>query len=204
MKLPDITADDVRTAATVGSVLVASTAVWFARRSSKSAAESARNSKRSADNSERSADTAGEALKLQRRQRHEALAPAKPAAIETTQRETATAGGSAFGTFTVGRDYRVRAERVFRGGGTSRLSLDLVLRASEVHEFEVDRMAPDREDLDVVEIKFHFWPPVESDPVEHWTCPCGLPTNDEDGPGHWFFTVPVKPPPNPFFGGAFR
>jgi hypothetical protein len=54
-----------------------------------------------------------------------------------------------------------------------------------------------RDTVDTEAIRFRFWPPVPTDDAERWTCPCDEPTNDESGPGHWAWVVPVKPPPPP-------
>jgi hypothetical protein len=175
-------------AVTAVGVSVASMGVSYlwGRYSAKAARDSAMSARRSADE-------AAAMTKLSLEQRHDDLAPGPaPAEIAATVR----GGGvtdSLVGSITVPRGYRVKATAYFRTGGSTELSIGPVLHANQPVMFQVEKWPPGSEKPVTKEIRFRFWPPIEGDDVEPWSCRCGKPTGDTmDGPGHWEWRVPVR------------
>ncbi|MGN9804471.1 hypothetical protein [Micromonospora sp. L32] len=169
----------------VAAVGVGIPAVVAARRSARAGEESAQAAK---DAARGAADVA----RIERAREHARLAPPAPpeikAEIEDHPRLGAD-GAGLFGSITVPRDYRVKAEAV-SGNARSPISLPLLLRAG-THSFEIEKWPRGREEPQTEFVLVRFWPPAEVDEVEHWTCPCDRPIADGDGPGHWEWRVPL-------------
>jgi hypothetical protein len=92
------------------------------------------------------------------------------------------------------RTYRVRA--VARVGHASwALGVPPVLHANRrTAKVEVEEWPPSRDRPEAQEIVLRFWPPVDVDQVEHWTCRCGRPLDGDAASGlagHWEVIVPV-------------
>ena len=68
--------------------------------------------------------------------------------IDTYRKNAPTPGGRPSGR-SRWAGTTVCAASVYRGGSTNQLALPLVLRANEIHEFEVERRPPDGDDLKV-------------------------------------------------------
>ncbi|MEO3786962.1 hypothetical protein ABGB12_26870 [Actinocorallia sp. B10E7] len=50
-----------------------------------------------------------------------------------------------------------------------------------------------REEPKTQEVLFKFWPPLEADDADPWSCHCDKPTGETmDGPGHWEQRVQVE------------
>lgn len=158
----------------VGGAAVAMAARRDSRTSADAAEDSAEAARRSAD-----ADTAVAAIERDRQ--HRELTPQAPPTIEAFHK-----GNSLFGSITVPRDYRVAADGIYRAGGSQKLALPLLLRANQQQEFQIELwpdgvQAPRSADVrkpTTKEIRFRFWPPIESDDAPPWDCPCGQPTGE--------------------------
>jgi hypothetical protein len=119
------------------------------------------------------------------------------------------------GLIVLPRDYRVVAEGVFYSGGTVNLDLtggtvnldiptllkpghDLttLLKAGRPYEFEICQWQRDFDEFPIQELLLKFWPPVATDEVEYWSCPCGRPIGPTGGypRGHWERRVKVATP----------
>lgn len=173
-----------------------------------------RDSRRSADASERSAvaaeKSANEAAELnrieqerrkdEREREHRELAPEIHGEIVAELRD-GRATPSLWGAITVpGNDYRVRATAVFEGGSSTELGIDHVIHSGQRVEIHIEQWPPGSERPKTKEIRFQFWPPIEGDGVDVWTCPCDRPVDESTGaPGHWERTCRVvfEPPPQP-------
>ena len=161
-----------------------------------------RDSRRSADAAEKSASEAAKlsAIEQERRdeereRRHEDLWPHPPEKIETELREGG-ATRSLFGSVMVTRTYRVRAEALRENGGSAPLSLPMVLRPYRKVSFEIEKWPDGKTKPQTKEIKVLFWPPVEGDDADVWTCKCDRSTGESlDGDGHWKWVVKVADPP---------
>lgn len=186
-------------------VLIAVPAVYFARVAAKagkasaaSGEDSASSARVSAEASRRSADEAaaltrieGERRSEERERWHHELGPGAPSAIVAELRE-GTATSSLFGSIIVPRGYRILADAQFHSGGSTRIGVPTPLRANQPSEFQIEQWPPGATRPVSKEIRFRFWPPLEGDGVDVWTCPCGRPTGESmDGPGHWEWQVPV-------------
>lgn len=168
--------------------------------------QSARESKRSSDASERSADaaekSANEAAELnrieqerrddEREQRHRELAPKIPGEIVAELRD-GTVTSSLWGSITIsGNDYRVRAYAVFDGGSSTELAIDHVVHTNQRIDLHIEHWPPGAAQPKTREIKFKFWPPLDGDKADVWTCPCLRPVDESAGaPGHWERTCRV-------------
>lgn len=87
------------------------------------------------------------------------------------------------------------------GDSCTVLSLPLLLRANQPYRFHIEHWPPGREEPQIKEVRFHFWPPVDADDTPPWTCSCGRPTGDNpDNFGHWELYVPItyEPPVAPW------
>lgn len=174
----------------IGSCIVAivgvGTAVIYARRSAKASANSAKSA-------EKSAEEAATISQIERDRRHDDLAPPHPGEIKAEEEPDARLGRghyTAFGSITVPRDYRVKAE-AWNGTALTPIDLPLLLRANQPQRFFIDRTSNGKSN--VTEIRFQFWPPVPNlDDTDAWACPCARPTGDgATGRGHWELRVPV-------------
>lgn len=187
----------------VAGVLAAFMAVRWARNAARAgeasavaAQDSARAGQESADAAKESARHAAAVADIERQNLHDRLRPALPAAIRGEIRQHAS-WRSLWGSITVTRDYRVRADRV-TGNGSSTLGLGMLLRAGN-RDFEIEQWPADRMTPQATGIRLKFWPPDATDGTEPWTCPCGRNTEfgDGSGPGHWEFLVPIEMPQLP-------
>lgn len=149
--------------------------------------------RRSADEARRMREIEADRRADEKERRHEELAPDVPAEIEAELGGAWQLGhGSLFGSFLVGRPYRVRA---FGRSGESLtpLSLPSIAPGGELIRFAIEPWSPGRNRPAIQEILFKFWPPVEGvDRGEVWSCGCGRPGGDTmEGPGHWERRVKV-------------
>jgi hypothetical protein len=157
-----------------------------------------------------------ERIQAERQERHERRTPQPPGQIIAELRE-GRATASLFGSINVPTGYRVIAEAQFATGGSTRIGLPSVLHPNRPYDFEIEKWPPGSTQPVTREIRLRFWPPIEGDDVDWWTCPCGRPTGESlDGPGHWEWRVPIVynpprapasasiPPPEPQRRSLFR
>jgi hypothetical protein len=181
--------------------------------SRESAAETGR---RTADEAAALTEIERDRRQSERQERHENHAPLSPGRIIAELRD-GTATASLFGSITVTAGYRVLADAQFATGGSTRIGLPSILHPNQPYDFQIEQWPPGSTQPVTKEIRFRFWPPIEGDGVDGWTCPCGRPTGESlDGPGHWEWRVPVVynpptppasasvPPPKPPRRGLFR
>jgi hypothetical protein len=179
-------------------VLVALPSLYFARRATNAGVDSAAAAREAGEAARRSADEAAaltqierERRKDEREQRHEELGPESPGVIVAELRE-GRATKSLFGSIRVPNNYRVRAGAIFHVGGLTELGVPLVIHANEWVDFQIEQWPPGSTQPKTQAIKFQFWPPLEVDGVDVWTCPCSRPVDESIGAlGHWEWVVPV-------------
>jgi hypothetical protein len=170
-------------------------------RSNRSAHRSAVASERSAVAAEQSAVAAdktakaeAEVARIEAEREHERLGPPALEKIDAHSTRQDTLQGS----ITVPHDYRVRGEAVW-GNASWALNLPLLLIAGHKYTFQIESWTRDRKEPEARMLRFRFWPPAETDEVEHWSCPCGRPLQEggTNSPGHWERRVPINyvPPP---------
>lgn len=172
-------ADWVGAVAGVGGAAVAGVACWWAWRSAQAAKESA--------------ESAAETVRIERGRDHLALAPPQPASIELKMKREGQVY-RLYATVSAPRTYRLRADIVHRDGNIVAASdLPLQLHANQPRTFHVEDLTHQEADTTVAMIRFKAWPPGLSDEgVVGWTCRCGRPTEDVQGPSHWSWEVPVE------------
>lgn len=206
------TTDTIALAAAIGTgagvlvgALIGIPSVYFARAAAKAGQDSASSGKDSAaasrDSAEaarRSADEAAALNEIEAERRveerarwHHELGPTPPGKFVAESRK-GTPTDTLVAAITVPRGYRIRAEAIFHDGGSTSAGLGNVLRPNQEAEFHFEQWPPGRKQAVTKEIWIRFWPPLDGDNVEVWTCSCGRPTGEAlDGPGHWEWTVPV-------------
>ncbi|MEU8278396.1 hypothetical protein ACFYOK_35580 [Microbispora bryophytorum] len=172
----------------LAGVVIAWRALVHARRSAESADESAKAA-------QRSAEEAATISRIERDRRHDDLAPPHPGEIQAEEESDTRLGAghyNVFGSITVPRDYRVRAQ-AWNGTSLTPIALPLLLRANQPYRFHLDRLREGVTSGNPTEIRFRFWPPVpDLDDTDAWTCPCSRPAGtDVDARGHWELRVPI-------------
>lgn len=203
------TADKIALASTIVAIiatLIAVPSVLYARVAARAATDSALTgrlsaaaSQESAEASRRSAEEAAKitvietARRAEERQRlHDDLGPKPPGEI-AAELHKGSATDSLFGSITVPRGYRVIADALYVSGGSTRVALTSIIHPNRREDFQIEPWPPGSKHPVTKEIKFRFWPPLEVDNLDTWTCPCGRPTGESmNGPGHWEWTVPVS------------
>jgi gas vesicle protein len=194
--------------ALIGAVVGAAVTVVIGLKSLRVTREAARASERSADAGDRSAKAAEasaraaeesardvrDQVRIEREREHERLGPGPVPSIETELETNPRLSTSRhlFGTLTVPRDYRVRAEAVTKGGSRTGLTLPALLHAGRSCRFHIEQWLPGRNEPEVEHILFRFWPPTDADEVEAWKCPCPRRPVDGDERGHWEWRAPVQ------------
>lgn len=172
----------------VAGLGIAAAGLGIAVHAAVSAHRSAKSSARSADEAARSRVIDEERRRDEREERHDGLAPKVPAEIKAEFRPNERLGGghgSLFGSITMPRGYRVKAEALM-GQSRSELGLGMVAAPGREVELQIEPWHPDQEAPRVAEIEFRFWPPLEGDDVPSWSCGCGRPTGETlEGRGHW-------------------
>lgn len=175
----------------IGSAGLAGWAVLYAR-------SSARSGKDSAASARRSADEAARISTIETERWHDDHKPPSPGQIVAELR-AGTPADSLWGKISVPHGYRVNADAYYDTGGSTLLSLPL-LHPNQVYDLHIEQWPPGSTRPKVKEVRIRFWPPLDVDKIDAWTCPCGRPTGETtDGPGHWEWRVPVvyDPPVKP-------
>jgi hypothetical protein len=171
----------------IGGAFVAAAAKRDSRRSAAASERSAEAAERSALAADRSADADTVVAGIEQAQQHRELKPPAPAFIEAFYK-----GNSLFGKIKVPHDYRVAADGVYGTDASHQIGLPMLLRANQQQEFQIEPWPAGSKEPKTKEIRFRFWPPLESDDAPSWGCPCGEPMGETlDGPGHWEWVVPV-------------
>jgi hypothetical protein len=178
-------------AASIWAVVYNRSAARSGSKSADAAARSAQAADASAEAAARSAAEAAALTRIERERDHERLFPAPPPEIPTE------IGGdeprlALFGTFTVPRDYRVRAHAVV-GAARTPISLPVLARANQPVRFFIEHWSEGRSVPQTQMIEFEFWPPAPGDDGEDWSCPCDRPHGEQEG--HWRWRVPPATPP---------
>lgn len=178
-----------------GSGVVALAGFVVAMRALIHARKSAEASHASAMAAQKSADEAATISRIELDRRHDDLAPAHPGELRAEERSDPQHPGyyNLFGSITVPRDYRVRAE-MWNGTALSPIALPLLLRANQSQRFHIDRVPTGATDSTApIEVRIHFWPPVpDLDDTAPWTCACERQTGtDISGRGHWELRIPI-------------
>lgn len=166
---------------------IAAEALQVSRESAISARESASAASASADH-ERSA------LQMQRDERHERCRPALPARLDVQVKRGGPNSEFYYAELELDDDYRVEAT-TFTGNSSSRTPMDALVRKGAKTQVFIEHIAPGQDGVRAERIKFRFWPPVETDGVDTWTCGCGAPELPDGGRGHWEREVPLYRPP---------
>lgn len=184
---------------TVAGLGVAVIAAYFARVSARAGNVSAEASRRSAEEAAAIVAIERERRSEEREVRHADLAPPNPGEIITELRPNPRTGQSSlFGTITLPRGYRVRAARKYADGGSSDIGIAMLPPPNRVVDFHIEHWPPGATDVQTQELVFKFWPPLDIDDTDTWSCPCGRPTAEAmDGPGHWEWRVGVSDPGRP-------
>lgn len=223
MNWPDVIGAVGGVVGVVAALAVGIPSVMAARRSARAgeeAAEAARDSARTGNESAEAArdsaaaawDSAREAAAvtaIERAREHDRLGPGAPppsgipSDLGPKQRDSVVPA-TLFGTITVPRDYRVRAEAV-TDNSHSPIGLPLLLRANQPYRFAIEGWPPDRTEPRAQAVRVRFWPPADIDDVDRWTCPCDRPASEETdrSPGHWVWLAPIQYEPPPFFAAAY-
>ncbi len=174
--------DQIALVALIVSIASLAVAVW-AIRYAKSSAKSAR-------------DSANEAARLRRIEadrRHAELAPKPIERLEACYEGTPPDLGT-FTEFTVDGAGAYRIQVFAITDGTSRIQLcePMLIHAGRSVYLQIDPSRESRGIITTRELLIKFWPPLESDDTDPWSCPCGKPTGETaDAPGHWEQRVPV-------------
>jgi hypothetical protein len=192
---------------TVGTLTAVATAVWNvrgSRRERRERADSALSAqeeqaaataiaREAAASARRSADEAARVAAIQVAARHEALAPTQRTVPTHVTRSAV--GTNLFGEIRVDRDYRVRAQAV-RDNANWSISVPDLLRAHEPYRFHIELWPRGRTKAEAQAVVLKFWPPIDADEVEQWTCDCGKPLTggSERDPGHWEIRLPLERP----------
>lgn len=105
-------------------------------------------------------------------------------------------GHALFFTFTPPPGYRYGGHTTSRTGGNGPLNStpSLVLEAGSPVKIYVETVPANVFESQVKALNLRFWPPVEDDRGEPWTCPCGS-NVDPEGDAHWIINVDVALPP---------
>lgn len=194
------TSDWIALAALLVAIIGTASATFYARRSAKTAEGAAESARKSA--AEAAALTAIEADRRveEKEAAHDRQGPVPPAEIELEFKPNRNVGGghgSLFATITAPRGYRVQAQAVYDNGTRTGTGLGTTVKPNQPEEFFVEHWHPDQTEPKTKELWIRFWPPLEPDGLDVWTCPCGRPTGESLGgasgndPGHWEWRVPV-------------
>jgi hypothetical protein len=185
----------VSAVAAIGSVGVT---IQFGRASMRVSRQAAESARQTVDEAAKMRAIEGDRRAEEREDLHMRFRPKPPAEI-VAELVDGTPIKSLFGSITVQYGYRVKADAYFHGSGSTPLSIS-TLHPNQPADIHIEQWPPGRTHPVTKEIRFRFWPPLESDGVDVWTCSCGRPTGESmDGPGHWELTVPVvyNPPTQP-------
>ncbi|GAA3957228.1 hypothetical protein GCM10023085_44690 [Actinomadura viridis] len=176
----------------IGSLVVATVAVRYAKRSAHHAGRSALHAGESAAEARHLREIEADRRAEEKEYRHEELAPNLPSAIDAAFKRDVN-GGALYGSITLDRQYRVRAFGC-AGESLTELALSSITPLNEAMEFVIEAWAPGQVRPRLVEIIFKFWPPVEgSGHQQVWSCGCGRPNGDSlGGDGHWERRVKVS------------
>jgi hypothetical protein len=192
-----------------GALGVSIWAAWSNGRSADAAEDSAvtsrqaaEASKESAEQARRSADAADRVAQAEVSRDHESLAPTLNGKFAFAKSSVSPVRKGLWYEFTLPRHYEVRAETsANQGQSTSTALVTAPKRVDEKWRIFVEEWATEgsysgeRTESALEELTIRFWPaaPSESDP-HPWGCACGRPPTAGEGPGHWQWKMPIKPP----------
>lgn len=141
---------------------------------------------------------AEELARVSFQQEHDRLAPEPPEEL----RAEIDRDGNVFVSIanTSRRDYRLRALAT-KDNSSFPLGPPPVFRAGETVRVFIERVSSSGSDPNMSHVLFKFWPPVEVDGVDLWSCPCDRPADEgphgSNGQPHWSWRLPLLPPRRP-------
>jgi hypothetical protein len=125
---------------------------------------------------------------------HETYRPAQPRDPDFPEELNQRTGRRImFFLFTPPRTYRVAGDATHGTEGRSSrtpLVLSQVVMAGKPVKVFVGEMTGGKGPALPISLNIRFWPPAPGDQGEQWICRCGL-NNDQAGPPHWEWNVPV-------------
>lgn len=187
------------------AVVISTTALgvtwWNARSDSRSAvaAEAAAiSSDRAADAAKDAAESAARMARAEDERDHEMCRPRDPdAKFEYGPSGRGDDYKNLFFTFTPPRGYRIAGRTSFgpdKGRGSLSIVPSPVIEAGQPVRMFVDELSQEKSEPLVKMLELEFWPAIDGDPGEAWTCRCHRNIDPQGGP-HWVWNVPVELPP---------
>jgi hypothetical protein len=153
--------------------------------------------KRNADAAKVSADEASRVSKAEREREHRDYAPTLEGLKFEWETNPRTKQGNQFMTFTLPRTYRIHGDLISDSPGTNDSRTPLGNGTGGPFEAGTTNRIYVSDDVgkQPKAVELRFFPPVEGDPGESWSCPCDRPTaaNAPNQTGHWVTRLEVPP-----------